>query len=60
MDLFKCRKCDLVQLNNKINIEKMYGTHYGYKTSVSKLMLDHFKKIKKYKKLNLIKKKVKF
>ena len=58
LDLFKCRKCDLVQLNNKINIEKMYGTHYGYKTSVSKLMLDHFKKkIKKYKKLNNIKKK---
>ena len=58
LDLFKCRKCDLVQLNNKINIEKMYGSHYGYKTSVSKLMLDHFKKkIKKYKKLNLIKKK---
>tara|TARA_S200000501_G_scaffold285652_1_gene269967 strand:+ start:450 stop:1706 length:1257 start_codon:yes stop_codon:yes gene_type:complete len=57
LDLFKCFKCDLVQLNSKVKTEKMYGIHYGYKTSVSKLMLNHFKKkIRRFKKLNFISK----
>ena len=56
LDLYKCSKCGLVQLDNKVKIEKMYGKHYGYKTSVSKLMMSHFeKKVKKLKKLNIIK-----
>ena len=36
LDLFKCSNCNLVQLNNQIKVEKMYGEHYGYETSVSK------------------------
>ena len=56
LDLYKCSKCGLVQLDNKVKIEKMYGKHYGYKTSVSTLMMSHFeKKVKKLKKLNIIK-----
>ena len=35
----------------------MYGDHYGYKTSVSKMMITHLKeKIKRLKKNKLIKK----
>ena len=34
----------------------MYGKHYGYQTSVSNLMISHFKKkVKRLKKLNIIK-----
>ena len=46
----------MVQLDNKVKIEKMYGKHYGYQTSVSNLMISHFeKKVKRLKKLNIIK-----
>jgi hypothetical protein len=56
LDLYKCLGCSLVQLDNKVKINKMYGKHYGYETSVSKLMISHFKKkIKRLKKLNIIK-----
>ena len=56
LDLYKCSECGLVQLNNKVKIEKMYGKHYGYQTSVSNLMISHFeKKVKRLKKLNIIK-----
>ena len=36
--------CGLVQLNNKVKKEKMYGDHYGYQSSMSNLMISHFKK----------------
>ena len=56
LDLFKCSKCSLVQLNNTVNIKKMYGEHYGYKTSISNMMIQHFKnKIKKLDKLKILK-----
>ncbi len=56
LDLYKCSKCNLVQLNNLINTKKMYGDHYGYQTSISKMMILHLKeKIKRLKKLKLIK-----
>ena len=55
LDLYKCLECDLVQLDNKVKTEKMYGKHYGYQTSVSNLMISHFeKKIKKLKRLKII------
>ncbi len=57
LDLFQCKNCELVQLNNIVNTAKMYGDHYGYKTSVSKLMLSHLKeKIKRLKKYRILKK----
>jgi NDP-4-keto-2,6-dideoxyhexose 3-C-methyltransferase len=43
LDLYECSKCKLIQLNNPANTKKMYGTHYGYKTSVSKMMVSHLK-----------------
>ena len=57
LDLFKCSDCDLVQLNNKVKISKMYGAHYGYQTSISKLMIDHLKeKAQRLKKSKIIQK----
>ena len=57
LDLFQCKNCKLIQLNNTANIKKMYGEHYGYRTSVSKLMLSHLKeKVLRLKKHKMIKK----
>ena len=55
LDLYKCSNCKLVQLNNPANTKKMYGAHYGYKTSVSKMMISHLlEKVKRLKKNKLI------
>jgi len=57
LDLYKCSNCELVQLNNPANTKKMYGSHYGYKTSVSQMMISHLReKINRLKKNKLIKK----
>ena len=56
LDLYKCSNCKLVQLNNPANTKKMYGAHYGYKTSVSKMMISHLReKVNRLKKHKLIK-----
>tara|TARA_A100001011_G_scaffold399522_1_gene508574 strand:+ start:158 stop:1414 length:1257 start_codon:yes stop_codon:yes gene_type:complete len=56
LDLYECTECKLVQLNNYANTKKMYGGHYGYKTSVSKMMVTHLlEKVKRLEKYNLIK-----
>lgn len=47
LNLFKCSTCDLVQIKNKIDVRKMYGEHYGYETSVSKMMMSHLLEKKK-------------
>ena len=44
LDLYKCNNCDLVQLSKIPNLKDMYGSDYGYKTSVSQLMVTHLKK----------------
>ena len=54
LDLFQCRKCDLVQLSKVAPANIMYGTGYGYWTSLSKLMVNHMKK--KVNKINHLKK----
>ena len=60
LDLFKCKFCDLVQLSKIPNLKDMYGIDYGYKTSVSNLMVNHLKKKKsKLKKFLIFKKKKK-
>ena len=50
LDLFKCRKCHLIQLSKIASLKDMYGPEYGYKTSISNLMINHLKD--KYIKLN--------
>ena len=44
LDLYKCKKCDLIQLKKLAPLDQMYGTTYGYRTSLSPLMIDHMKK----------------
>ena len=60
LDLYQCKNCNLVQLSKIPNLKDMYGPEYGYKTSVSNLMVTHLKdKIKKLKKYDVFKKKSK-
>ena len=43
LNLYKCNFCNLVQLSKIPNLKDMYGSNYGYKTSVSNLMINHLK-----------------
>lgn len=44
LDLFKCNSCELVQFNKTPPLQDMYGLTYGYRTSLSPLMIKHIKK----------------
>ena len=44
LDLYKCSSCDLVQFSKLPPLDEMYGQTYGYRTSLSPLMIDHMKK----------------
>ena len=44
LDLYICKNCNLVQLKKIPSLKDMYGKDYGYKTSVSNLMINHLKK----------------
>jgi NDP-4-keto-2,6-dideoxyhexose 3-C-methyltransferase len=52
LDLYECVNCRLVQLKELAPLENMYGSTYGYRTSLSPLMINHMKE-----KFNIIKKK---
>ena len=54
LDLFKCLKCNLVQFSKLPPLDEMYGQTYGYRTSLSPLMINHMKK----KFLTIMKKKL--
>lgn len=57
LDLYKCIKCDLVQLSKIPPLKDMYGQTYGYRTSLSPLMINHMKqKFLNIKRLNFLKK----
>jgi len=57
LDLYQCKVCGLVQIKNEFDIKKMYGKHYGYETSKSKLMVDHLQeKVSRFKKEGFFKK----
>ena len=57
LDLFECYKCKLVQLGRPAPLGNMYGETYGYRSSLSKLMVNHLrKKFLKIKKLCNLKK----
>ena len=49
LDVFKCKKCDLIQFGSLAPLDDMYGTTYGYRTSLSNLMISHIKD--KYKRI---------
>ena len=51
LDLYKCDKCNLVQLKKTAKKSKMFGITYEYRTSLSNLMKNHiFKKVQFLKK----------
>lgn len=55
LNLYKCKKCELVQILKLAPTKKMYGATYGYQTGISNLMTSHLKnKIKYLKKKNFI------
>ena len=49
LDLYECKKCRLVQFSKLPPLKEMYGETYGYRTSLSPLMINHMKN--KFKKI---------
>ena len=43
LDLFECQKCKLVQFKKLPPLDDMYGETYGYRTSLSPLMIKHMR-----------------
>ncbi|MBD1140762.1 methyltransferase domain-containing protein [Pelagibacterales bacterium SAG-MED39] len=43
LDLYVCLKCNLVQFKSLAKLDHMYGLNYGYRTSLSPLMINHMK-----------------
>ena len=41
LGLVFCQNCKLLQLSENFNREEMYGTNYGYKSSLNPTMVDH-------------------
>jgi NDP-4-keto-2,6-dideoxyhexose 3-C-methyltransferase len=54
LDLYRCKKCKLIQLSKDMPASEMYGNKYGYQTSISRLMVNHLKEKFKYLKRNKI------
>lgn len=44
LDLYECQSCKLVQFSKLAPIEDLYGSTYGYRTSLSDYMVNHIKK----------------
>ena len=45
INLIKCKKCSLVQLDRNFNSKFLYGKDYGYRTGINKTMTNHVKDI---------------
>ncbi len=43
LDLYICMKCGLIQFKLLAKLDHMYGLNYGYRTSLSPLMINHMK-----------------
>ena len=43
LDLYECNSCKLVQFSSLPPLGDMYGETYGYRTSLSNLMVNHMK-----------------
>ena len=43
LDLYICKNCNLIQFSKLPPLKEMYGTTYGYRTSLSPLMVNHMK-----------------
>ena len=49
LNLYECLNCKLIQFYKLAPLKDMYGSTYGYRTSLSKMMVSHIKK--KYEKI---------
>ena len=47
LNLVKCAKCSLVQLNENYSLKYLYGSDYGYRTGMNKTMRNHMKNVQK-------------
>lgn len=45
LNLVKCDKCNLIQLDKHVDPKEMYGEEYGYFSSISPMMKKHLKNI---------------
>ena len=55
LNLYECQNCKLVQFHKLAPLSDMYGTTYGYRTSLSKMMISHIKaKYNKILKMKII------
>jgi NDP-4-keto-2,6-dideoxyhexose 3-C-methyltransferase len=43
LDLFECNNCKLIQFSKLAPLNEMYGQTYGYRTSLSRLMVNHMR-----------------
>ena len=43
LKLIKCKVCSLVQLSENLNLKKIYGNNYGYRTGLNSSMVNHIK-----------------
>ena len=43
LSLVFCQNCKLLQLSENFNRKEMYGTNYGYKSSLNPTMVDHLR-----------------
>ena len=56
LNLYECKDCKLVQFSRLAPLKDMYGSTYGYRTSLSDLMINHMrKKFDEVKKMNILK-----
>jgi NDP-4-keto-2,6-dideoxyhexose 3-C-methyltransferase len=56
LNLYECQNCKLIQFYKLAPLSDMYGTTYGYRTSLSKMMISHIKtKYNKILKMKIIK-----
>ena len=53
LDLYECQICKLVQFKSLPPLDDMYGETYGYRTSLSPLMINHMRYKYKFLKNNL-------
>ena len=45
LEIVMCKNCKLIQLAHKFNLKYLYGPDYGYRSNISKTMVDHLKKV---------------
>ena len=45
LEIIICKNCKLIQLAHRFNLKYLYGPDYGYRSNISKTMVNHLKKV---------------